>query len=137
MDNELASGWEQTKTSLFYLIKNNDWIFFKSDREQWRSALLLIFIFLAKIVKVTKNQELWHLNYCRRKCDRNPTWCWFQYILAVKFHLQHNKLNCFVLITVTLYIPAMSNPNGLLGQKSCRYFNQGRTFDDILMWTAH
>jgi len=27
---------------------------------------------------------------------------------------------------------AMSNPNDLLGQKSCRYLNQGRTFDDIL-----
>jgi len=32
---------------------------------------------------------------------------------------------------------AMSNPNGLLGQKSCRYLNQGRTFDDILMKAAH
>jgi len=31
----------------------------------------------------------------------------------------------------------MSNPNGLLGQKSCRYLNQGRTFDDILMRAAH
>jgi len=26
---------------------------------------------------------------------------------------------------------AMSKPNGLLGQKSCRYLNQGRTFNDI------
>jgi len=31
---------------------------------------------------------------------------------------------------------AMSKPNGLLGQKSCRYLNQGRTFDDILMRAA-
>jgi len=28
---------------------------------------------------------------------------------------------------------AMSNPNGLLGQTSCHYLNQGRTFYDILM----
>jgi len=28
--------------------------------------------------------------------------------------------------------PAMSNPNGLLGQKSCRYLNQDCTFHDIL-----
>jgi len=27
---------------------------------------------------------------------------------------------------------AMSNPNGFLGQKSCHYLNQGRTFADIL-----
>jgi len=33
--------------------------------------------------------------------------------------------------------PAMSNPNVLLVQKSCRYLNQGRTFDDILMRAAH
>jgi len=26
----------------------------------------------------------------------------------------------------------MSNPNGLLGQKSCCYLNQGRTFDGTL-----
>jgi len=26
---------------------------------------------------------------------------------------------------------AMSNSNGLLGQKSCRYHNQGRTFYNI------
>ena len=32
---------------------------------------------------------------------------------------------------------AMSNPKGLLGQKSCRYLNQGRIFDDILMKAAH
>jgi len=25
----------------------------------------------------------------------------------------------------------MSNPNGLLGQKSCRYLNQGRTLNDL------
>jgi len=31
----------------------------------------------------------------------------------------------------------MSNPNGLLGQNSCRYLNQGRTFDDILMRAPH
>ena len=33
--------------------------------------------------------------------------------------------------------PAMSNPIGWLGQKSCRYLNQGRTFDDISMRAAH
>jgi len=33
--------------------------------------------------------------------------------------------------------PAMSNPNGLLGQKSYHYLNQGRTFYDILMRAAH
>jgi len=32
---------------------------------------------------------------------------------------------------------AMSNPNGLLGQKSCHYLNQGRTFYDILMRAAY
>ena len=32
--------------------------------------------------------------------------------------------------------PAMSNPNGLLGQKSCRYLNQGRTLNNILMRAA-
>jgi len=31
---------------------------------------------------------------------------------------------------------AMSNPNGFLGQKSCHYLNQGRTFADILKRTA-
>ena len=30
-----------------------------------------------------------------------------------------------------MYIAAMSNPNGLLGQKSCYYLNQGDTFYDI------
>ena len=32
---------------------------------------------------------------------------------------------------------AMSNPNGLLSQKSCCYLTQGRTFNDILMRVAH
>ena len=32
---------------------------------------------------------------------------------------------------------AMSNPNGLLGQKSCHYLNQGCTFYDILMRAAY
>jgi len=32
---------------------------------------------------------------------------------------------------------AMSNPNGLLGQKLCRYLNQGRILKDILMRAAH
>ena len=32
---------------------------------------------------------------------------------------------------------AMSNPNGLLVQKSCHYLNQSRTFYDILMRAAH
>jgi len=31
----------------------------------------------------------------------------------------------------------MSNPNGLLSQKLCRYLNQGRTMIDILMRAAH
>jgi len=31
----------------------------------------------------------------------------------------------------------MSDPNGLLGQKSCRYLNQGRTFDDLSMRAAY
>jgi len=37
----------------------------------------------------------------------------------------------------TMYRTPMSNPNGLLGQKSCRYLNQGCTFDNILMRAAH
>jgi len=32
---------------------------------------------------------------------------------------------------------AMSNLNGLLGQKSCGYLNQGRTLNDILLMAAH
>jgi len=31
----------------------------------------------------------------------------------------------------------MSNPNDLLNQKSCHYFNQGRTLGDIYMRAAH
>jgi len=31
----------------------------------------------------------------------------------------------------------MSKPNGLLGQKSCRYLNQDSTFNDISMRAAH
>ena len=33
--------------------------------------------------------------------------------------------------------PAMSNPNGLLSQKSCRYLNQGRTFYNRLTTAAN
>jgi len=38
-------------------------------------------------------------------------------------------LSVFVLLCSAK--PAMSNSNALLGQKSCRYLNQGRTFNDI------
>jgi len=31
---------------------------------------------------------------------------------------------------------AMSNPNGLLGQKVCHYLNKGRTLNDILLRAA-
>jgi len=31
----------------------------------------------------------------------------------------------------------MSNPNGLLSQKVCQYFDQGRTLNDILSRSAH
>jgi len=39
--------------------------------------------------------------------------------------------NSFVTCSSTR--PAMSNPNGLLGQISCRYLNQGRPFSDIVI----
>jgi len=32
---------------------------------------------------------------------------------------------------------AMSNPNGLLGQKVCDYLDQGCTLNDILLRAAH
>jgi len=39
---------------------------------------------------------------------------------------------------IQLFTTAMSNPNGLLlGQKSCHYLNQGRTFNGILMRAVH
>jgi len=31
----------------------------------------------------------------------------------------------------------MSNPNGLLSQKACRYLDQGHTLKDILMRAVH
>jgi len=33
--------------------------------------------------------------------------------------------------------PAMSNPNGLLSQKLCHYFNQGGTLNDVIMRATH
>jgi len=52
-------------------------------------------------------------------------------------------LRCCMLCSVlqivigTCVKAAMSNPNDLLGQKSCHYINQDRTFYDILMKAAY
>jgi len=40
-------------------------------------------------------------------------------------------------MTSRVFRAAMSNPNGLLSQKLCRYLDQGRTLNDILLRAAH
>jgi len=51
-------------------------------------------------------------------------WCYSIFSTAFSMKTQ--------ILTVELK-PAMTNPNGLLGQKLCHYLNQGRTFKDILI----
>jgi len=42
-----------------------------------------------------------------------------------------------VAVSAGSLIAAMSNPNGLLSQKVCRYLNQDRTLNIILLSAAH
>ena len=66
-----------------------------------------------------------------------------RHIIFLSFHATYNQgwLNLFLHVLFERSRSAMSNPTGLLSQKLCRYFNQGRRLIDILMraprWMAY